>query len=146
MARPFKQGLGYFPLDVMFFEDTKIRRLYMKHGYLGPTVYLRVLTLVYKRGYYLEISVNELAEQIFWDLRCDSLSKVDRVKRVIRALAECGLIDEHLMNNDVITSKAIQKQWLTCVHRRKKIETNKYWLLSDDDETSIKNFIDDCLV
>lgn len=32
MARTIKTGLDYFPLDVNFLQDRKIRRIIRKHG------------------------------------------------------------------------------------------------------------------
>ena len=47
MARPFKQGLQYFPLDVNIFEDEKIQDLNLAFGYLGEIIYIRLLSMIY---------------------------------------------------------------------------------------------------
>ena len=75
MARPFKKGLSYFPLDVKFFDDPKNPRINNGSGLSRIVVYLRILTLVYQEGYYLEISVQSLARLIFRDIRGQNLTK-----------------------------------------------------------------------
>ena len=134
MARPFKKGLSYFPLDVKFFDDPKIQELIMEVGYLGIVVYLRILTLVYQEGYYLEISVQSLARLIFRDIRGQNLTKVDRVIEVIYRIAECELIDSNLVEKGIITSSSIEKQWLISTARRRNIDKSKYWLLTQEEE------------
>ena len=55
MARPQKTGLDYFPFDVYFFSDKKIRRLRAKYGNDGVTAYIYILCLIYRdKGYYAE--------------------------------------------------------------------------------------------
>ena len=55
MARPKKTGLDYFPFDVNFFSDKKIKRLRAKYGNDGIVVYIYVLCLIYgDKGYYTE--------------------------------------------------------------------------------------------
>lgn len=142
MARPFKQGLSYFPFDVKFFRDPRIRKVKNKYGYLGTHVYICILTLVYEQGYYLEVSKEELAELVYEELRGPALRNVDRITEVIDLLSKSELIDSNLMHNNVITSTAIQKQWLTSVSRRKNINKEKHWILSDSDEEGVKKFND----
>lgn len=50
MARPRKQGLDYFPLDVDIFEDIKIRKLIKYQGSKAFTVYALLLCIIYKDG------------------------------------------------------------------------------------------------
>ncbi len=64
MARPFKQGLDYFPIDVDIFDDAKIKELNFKYGYLGEIIYIRLLTLIYRNGYYIEKTVPAVAKQL----------------------------------------------------------------------------------
>ena len=48
MARPLKKGLAYFPMDVDFFLDPKIANLLIRHGPLGVTTYIALLTMIYR--------------------------------------------------------------------------------------------------
>ena len=60
MARPRKQGLDYFPMDVDIFDDAKMLDLNFKYGYLGEIIYIRLLTMIYDNGYYLEKTVPQM--------------------------------------------------------------------------------------
>ena len=55
MARPQKEGLDYFPLDVDFFSNRKIKALMGRFGAQGVTYYLYLLCEIYREhGYYLQ--------------------------------------------------------------------------------------------
>lgn len=134
MARPFKKGLSYFPLDVKLFENPKIQELIVDCGFLGVVVYIRILTLVYQEGYYLETTVESLAKVIFKDIKGKNLTKVDRVIEVIYRIAQLGLLERTLVAKGIITSRSIEKQWLISTTRRKNIDKSKYWLLTAEEE------------
>lgn len=134
MARPFKKGLSYFPLDVKLFENPKIQELIVDCGFLGVVVYIRILTLVYQEGYYLETTVESLAKVIFKDIKGKNLTKVDRVIEVIYRIAQLGLLERTLVAKGIITSSSIEKQWLISTTRRKNIDKSKYWLLTAEEE------------
>lgn len=52
LARPKKQGLDYFPLDVNV--DNKIEILESKYGILGFGFIIKLFQKIYANGYYLE--------------------------------------------------------------------------------------------
>ena len=52
MARPKKEYLDYFPFDVTFFGDRKIKRIKAQCGTDGICVYLYILCEAYRNGYY----------------------------------------------------------------------------------------------
>ncbi|MCY9140555.1 DUF4373 domain-containing protein [Peribacillus frigoritolerans] len=52
MARPKKEGLDYFPLDVDMDQDDKIALIEAKHGVIGFGVTLKLLMKIYKEGYF----------------------------------------------------------------------------------------------
>ena len=54
MARPKKLGLEYFPLDVNFYRDIKIRKLMRTNGGgVSITIYILLLCHIYETGYYM---------------------------------------------------------------------------------------------
>ena len=53
MGRNVKKGLDYFPFDVDFFQDIKIRKLIKYQRGKAVTVYALLLCLIYKNGYYM---------------------------------------------------------------------------------------------
>lgn len=50
MARIAKSGLEYFPFDIDFFQDIRIRKLIKRQGGKAVTVYALLLCLIYKNG------------------------------------------------------------------------------------------------
>ena len=128
MARPLKKGLEYFPLDVRIFRDDKIRDLGYKAGPIGELIYIRILTLIYENGYYIEASINKLAKIIHREIG-PQWTKLERISESIHACLEVGLFDKTLAVQGVITSVSVQKQYLLSTMRRKDINITKYWLL-----------------
>ncbi len=54
MARPQKDGLDYFPFDVDFMKDTKVRRIARTFGCTGTMAIVMLFTDIYRtRGYYM---------------------------------------------------------------------------------------------
>ena len=56
LARPRKDGLDYFPLDVDLFEDYKIKILKARYGADGIILYLYLLCRIYRQGYYMQVN------------------------------------------------------------------------------------------
>ncbi len=142
MPRRLKDGLDYFPLDVRFFADPKIRRLSVEFGPDGPLVYLMLLTMTYSsNGYYIEGSLDRLAYSIYYEIRFKENDKdVSYVRRILDLFVKLDLIDSSMLSNEIITSKGIQKQFLASTQRRKQ-KDHLYWILTTDDESSvIKNY------
>lgn len=53
MARPAKEGLDYFPLDVGIFEDEKIEAIAGEFGIKGELAVIKLLCAIYKKGYFI---------------------------------------------------------------------------------------------
>lgn len=135
MARPIKQGLFYFPLDVDFFEDKKIKILKARYGADGVILYLYLLCEIYENGYYIEF------DDDYEYIIADSLNmSVDKVKQVMKFLFERSLLDSTLFKSDtILTSKSIQKRFQEAVKekaKKKPIEIEKFWLLNEDETQS----------
>jgi len=131
MARPFKQGLVYFPWDVRAFDDSKLKSLSYQYGPYGTTIYIRILTLIYGEGYYLEIPLQELAILLHQQIGPHWV-KVDKILEIIRGCVELRLFERALFLQGVITSVSIQKQFILSTRRRKNIDIDKYWLLDSE--------------
>jgi len=55
MSRPIKKGLTYFPFDVDFFEDDKIKLIESEFGFKGSQIAIKLLCKIYKEnGYYYQ--------------------------------------------------------------------------------------------
>lgn len=133
MARPRKVGLEYFPLDVDIFEDDKIFDVQNEYGPLGEVIYLRLICLIYKNGYYYRFeSLDKLAAMLIKSIGNRWARDKQTVKDVILYLAKCNLFSSELMQNNVITSRGIQARYLKANERNlSKIE--KYNLLENSE-------------
>ncbi|MDD4820894.1 MAG: DUF4373 domain-containing protein [Flavobacteriales bacterium] len=126
MARTQKQGLGYFPLDVDFFEDIKIRKLIKYQGCKSISVYALLLCNIYKNGYYMRWD-EELPFIISEKTGYDEAY----ILEVIKCCASIGLFEKNLFDEGVITSRGIQERYQTiCTMARKKFDISEYNLLS----------------
>ena len=128
MARAVGNGLRYFPKDVDYYMDDRILDLLDAYGPLGQTVYDVMLTMVYREGYYLEMSPDRLARQIIRWIGSGWVESREKVVEVLGFIAEVGLVDKALYRQGVITSAAIQRRYDEVAARR-KTDRSKYWLL-----------------
>ena len=126
MARPNKIGLDYFPLDVDFFEDEKILAISGEFAVKGEVIALRLLCEIYRNGYFVEYSgllKNKLA-------RLGGIS-AGLVDEVVSKLVKYGFFDGSLFREqNILTSKGIQKRFAEAAKRRKNDPCLPYWLLS----------------
>lgn len=134
MARPQKKGLDYFPFDVGFFNDIKIRGLKGHFQSLdGIIVYIYFLCLIYREnGYYMQLDSDT------YDIAADDLNmSSDKIGLIISFLCKRSLFDDTLFAADkVLTSRGIQLRFQEAVKSRAaktEIEVGKYWLLSESE-------------
>ncbi len=126
MARPTKQGLDYFPFDVDFFSDEKIEAISGEFGIKGEIVTIKLLTTVYRNGYFIEWS-DLLKMKLLKNL--NGISK-ELLEQIVSRLVKWGFFDEHLFNSDkILTSSGIQKRYFEATKRRKDVLINTKWLL-----------------
>ena len=133
MARPQKRGLDYFPFDVDYHDDFKIIDLLNAYGPLGCKIYEITLCMVYKNGYYLDVSLDKLATQIIRTIGNRWIKDKNLVLQVIQYCADIGLFDNALLTQSVITSVGIQRRYSE-VTVRNKVDKSKYWLLEKNNK------------
>ena len=134
MARPLKKGNSYFPFDVSFFADRKIKELRGKYGSDGITLYVYLLCTIYDEGYYLQIDSG-----FNYVVSCDLGMNDEKIGQILNFLCERSLFNNKLFTSDkVLTSRGIQTRFQEMVRSRAiktEIEVNaKFWLL-DEKET-----------
>ena len=129
MARPNKQGLDYFPLDVDFFNDEKVEFISARFGIKGEIITLRLLCKIYRTGYYT--CWNE-DESTLLAKRAGEGFTPSLVSEIVNELVKRGFFDETLLNRfGILTSAGIQKRYVTATSERKGIEINsEYWLVA----------------
>ena len=138
MPRPQQKGLNYFPLDVDFLSDRKIKILKSRYGADGITLYIYLLCEIYRNGYYLKV------DDDFYFLISDDLGmERNKVQQVLKFLLERSLFDNTLFQSDtVLTSAGIQRRFQLAVKERARktpIIVKRFWLLSEEEtETFIK--------
>lgn len=130
MARPLKQGLDYYPLDVEFYRDIKVRRLNHAFGAASTVILLTLLGAVYKdEGYYAEWN-----EDLCFLVAADSMATEELVTAVVRKALEVGLFDQTCFERyGILTSKAIQRHYLAATYKRKEVKVVAEYLLVPED-------------
>lgn len=128
MARPIKKGLDYYPLDVDFLQDIKIRKIMRACGNQSIAILISLLSSIYRdNGYY-----------VMWDedmsfLVADEVGASEgAVLEVVKKAVQVDFFDKNIFeNHKVLTSKGIQKRYLEAVSRRKNIDLIEEYLLID---------------
>ena len=137
MARPQKRGIDYFPFDVEFFDDKKIKVLKGRYGADGIAVYIYLLTLIYREnGYYAEYD-----EDLKYIISGDLNMKDEKIEQIINFLLERSLFNDKLFKSDkVLTSRGIQLRFQEATKSRGSktaIEIEeKFWVLSSEETQS----------
>lgn len=116
-GRPTKQGIDYFPMDVGFFTDVKIRKISRACGSQSTSILICLLCNIYKdEGYY-----------ILWDedlpfVISDTVGVSEgAVKEVLIKSLQVGFFDQELYEKyRILTSSGIQKRFLLATYQRKE--------------------------
>lgn len=129
MARPTKKGLDYFPLDVDFLSDLKVRRIIKACGKEAVHILVALLANIYRdEGYY-----------VLWDddlafLVADEVgTKEGTVEELVRKAVQVKFFDKDIFDKySVLTSKAIQNRYILATKERKKVELEFKYLLTNE--------------
>lgn len=125
MARPTKQGLDYFPLDVDIDQDDKVQLVEALHGIQGFGMLIKLLMRIYREGYYYKWTE---VEQILFSKRVNV--DINVVKEVVNDCIKYGIFDNNLFEQyQILTSKGIQNRYFEASTRRKNIELEDKFLL-----------------
>lgn len=116
MARPTAKGVEYFPLNVNFINDLKVRKLLLSCGAESIAVLIYLLSTIYKdEGYFVELHEDEI-DLIALDVNVTP----EFVLEVINKACEVRFFDVNLYENfNILTSKGIQERYLKITERRK---------------------------
>ena len=129
MARPRKDGLDYFPVDVNFLSDLKIKKTIRAYGAQAVAVVMSVLATIYRDNGYFATYDDDLIFIIADELKLED----SYVKNVIEKLIEVDFLSkEQKEKNNILTSIGIQERYLKACERRVKTTLNvTYSLLND---------------
>ncbi len=130
MARPNKQGLDYFPIDVDLDQDDKLGMVIGEFGEKGERLFVKLLCFIYKHeGYYTEWQ--EDAQLRFLRRYSYCGFSMSFIQEVVPRFIKWGLFDKTVFNTfQVLTSERIQETWLDASRKRKSRFYNKnFWLI-----------------
>lgn len=135
MARPRKDGVDYFPFEVDFFSDNKIKIVRSRYGSDGVAIYIYLLCEIYRdKGYYLQC--NEDTDCL---VAAELGMSTDKVGQIKAYLLGRSLFDNTLFRSaEVLSSKGIQRRFQQAVKGRAAknpvVVREDLWLL-DEEET-----------
>lgn len=128
MARQIKQGIDYYPMDVNFLNDIKVRKVLRGCGAQSMAVILYLLGNIYRdEGYYMR-----------WDDEEDPFLVSDvvgvsegAVRETIKKSLQVEFFDSKLFEKEsILTSKGIQQRFMEATVRRISVNIKAaYWLL-----------------
>lgn len=131
MARPLKQGLDYFSLDVDFLRDDKLRIIMKAQGTKSIAVIICLLSRIYKEhGYFLQWDERKMPYLVSDDVCTDS----GVVTEVLSTALDVGFFDAAIFEkHKILTSKGIQKRYFAACSKRTNIEIFEEILLINPD-------------
>ena len=132
MARISKPGLDYFPLDVNFLQDRKVRRISCRHHAAGIAALTSLLCLIYKeKGYYILWNKDTL-----FDIAQEACCGEEEMQAIIDDCLSVGLFDDLIYKEyGVLTSQAIQEQYhkiITDSRRKYKLPLEHFWIIKEE--------------
>lgn len=138
MARPQKDGLDYFPLDVDIDQDDKVALIEAQHGVTGFAIVIKLFMKIYKNSYFYEWTEKE---QLLFSKRINV--DINLVNVIINDCIKWGLFDGDILKiRKILTSKGIQKRYIKASERRQKVEIEEKYLLLDSEEVNdYKNLV-----
>lgn len=139
MARPTRQGVDYFPLDI--YLDDKFKFIEIKFGLKGFAVIIKLLQKIYSYGYWYGWEDDE--KLIFAH---ENNIDVDLLENIISESLDRDIFNKSMYERyNILTSTGIQKRYQEIVKRRKNVEIVEEYLLIDgefgykDDNKSTKS-------
>ena len=125
MARPTRQGVDYFPLDIHL--DDKFKFIEIKFGLKGFAVIIKLLQKIYSYGYWYGWEDDE--KLIFAH---ENNIDADLLENIISESLKRDIFNKSMYErHNILTSTGIQKRYQEIVKRRKNVEIVEEYLLID---------------
>lgn len=130
MARPQKEGLDYFPLDINIDYDDKFQLLEAKYGLIGFAVIIKLIMKIYSEGYFYTWGEKE---SLLHSKRVNV--NINEVSAIVDDSIKWGVFNKNLYYKyKILTSNGIQKRYWEVAKRRTEITIDKrYWIHNVDD-------------
>lgn len=126
MARPHKQGIDYFSLDVVL--DDKFELFEAEFGLQGFGFIIKLFQKIYEsNGYYYKWSEDE---KLLFSKRVNV--DINLINDYINSALKRDILNTNIYERyNILTSKGIQKRFLEASKRRNRIEIIKEYFLID---------------
>lgn len=137
MARPIKDGIDYFPLDVGFFQDDKIRLLKAEFGAKGITILVALLCDIYRTNGYFKVWDNDACLLMADAVGCGIVPEI--ITQVVQGCLRRSIFDDGVFQMfGILTSAGIQRRYIQAVSTREEIRfIQEYWLLDLNDKKDV---------
>ena len=132
MARPAKEGVDYFPLDVNL--DKKFKLIEAKYGSVGFGILIKIYQAIYREhGYYYEWD-EETALITAGENSCGKYQLTQKeVAEIVEEAVRRDVFDEGMYKKyGILTSHGIQRRYFEIAGRRKKVIIDSNYLLLND--------------
>ena len=127
MARPQKEGLDYFPIDIGIDQDDKLVVPIGKYGMQGFGIIIRIMSEIYKNGYFYPWTEKE---QYALSLKVNV--DINLINEIVNECAKWGFFSKELLfNHHILTSRGFQKRYIDAAIRRKSITMVDQYVLID---------------
>lgn len=136
MARPLKEGVDYFSLDC--YMDDKIKMIQAEFGLKGFAIVVKLWQTIYREhGYYCEW--NEEKKLLFASEEGADCGP-GLIKEIVQACIRRDIVSKKLFDKyQILTSRGIQKRYLSITAKRKKAEMKKEYSLVEVAHNSIND-------
>lgn len=127
-----RNGIDWFPMETgAFIDDEKIDALLydgdVEQGYADFARYMKIACRIYREGPALQLD-RQWQRKLMRDLDLDGKGFADLLERLMGV----GLLDRELWEGEhVLTSKGIQRRWLTAKKRKALPPDMEQWSLLD---------------
>ena len=134
MSRLAERGLDYTYLDLNIITDRKIRRLRRLVDKHAPHIYICLLCVIFKEGYYIQWN-----EDAILDIADLTGYEEDYITKVVNACFDAGLLSKEMYEeHHILTSSGIQKQYnFVCQKLKRKSKVEEFSLLISSEEKDI---------
>lgn len=136
MARPLKEGVDYFSLDC--YMDDKIKMIQAEFGLKGFAIVVKLWQTIYQEhGYYCEW--NEEKKLLFASEEGADCGP-GLINEIVQACIRRDIFSKKLFDKyQILTSRGIQKRYLSITAKRKKAEMKKEYSLVEVAHNSIND-------
>ena len=126
MARPTKQGIDYFPLDVEWDQKHELYALETEAEGIG--ILITIWQMIYKNeGYYIPNG-----KDLLLVIKKRTSKPIDLIQECITKAIDRGVFNEDIHDKfNVLTSKALQKRFFTAAKQKKVIYYDPKFVLVD---------------